>query len=324
MKKIFSCLLPFTQRNFFCVVGLLCLSLFSSAQTPAAKPSDLVADNYKGKIRQVRQTYFEMTQKNGKDTIGQEYQTVDYNFLRNYNDAGNMTAEVIYSRGTTMLSHATNKYDAAGNKIEEMAYTEEDALDYKLVRKYSNKGFLMETKKYTEDGDAYSDKWIYEPDPVGKPVKVTWYDGDDNILESTTYTYDGYGNCIQEDGVDGKGKALRKVMCTYDGRHLKTAMDIYGPDGIVMTKTKYTYEFRGKLSQEQVFDNNGKLVEKNQFAYNDNGDMTEWTSYDRTGFVAYKYTYTYVYDATGNWTSRIESNNGKATFIKMREIAYVE
>ena len=310
MKKFFSCLFP-----------IFCLVFTSSAQTPA-KPTDLAADNYKGKVKQVRQTYNEMIQKNGKDTIGQEYQTVDYNFLRTYNEAGFMTAEVLHSTGSKMLSYLNNKYDAAGNKIEESAFIEEEVLDYKIIRKFSNRGFLMESKRFTIDNEETPEKWVYEVDPVGKPVKVTWYDGEGAILESTTYTYDGYGNCIQEDGVDGSGKALRKVMCTYDGRHLKTAMDIYGPDGIVMTKTKYQYEYRGKLSQEQVFDNNGKLVEKNVFVYNENGDQIEWTSFDRTGFVAYKYTYTYEYDANGNWISRIESNNGKAAFIKRREIVY--
>ncbi|MEO5644978.1 MAG: hypothetical protein ABIQ40_14410 [Bacteroidia bacterium] len=310
MKKIISCLLP-----------LICLLLPLSAQTPVAKPSDLVADNYKGNVKQVRQTYCEMIQKNGKDTIGQEYQTVDFNFQKNYNEAGYLTSEIFYSRGSTMLSHAENIYDAEGHKIEESAFTEEDALDYKTVRKFSNRGFLMEEKRFTIDNEE-PEKWVYEPDPVGKPVKVIWYDNEGALLETRTYTYDGFGNCIQEDAVDENGKALRKVICLYDSRHLKTAMDIYGPDGIVMTKTKYQYEYRGKLSQEQVFDNNGKLVEKNVFDYNENGDQTEWTSFDRTGFVAYKYTYTYEYDANGNWTSRIESNNGKATYIKRREITY--
>lgn len=311
MKKFISCLLP-----------LFCLLLSVSAQTPVAKPTDLTADNYKGKVKQVRQSYHEMIQKNGKDTIGQEYQTESFNFLRTYNEAGFLTAETIYSRGSTKSSNSGNKYDAEGNKIEEAAYLEDGMLDYKIVRKFSNRGFLMEEKRCTFDTQETPDKLVYEPDPVGKPVKVVWYDGESAILETRTYTYDGFGNCIQEDAVDVNGKALRKIICTYDGRHLVTARDIYNGDGSIQSKAKFQYEYRGKLSQEQVFDNNGKLVEKNTFVYNDNGDQTEWTSFDRTGFVAYKYTFIYEYDANGNWASRIESNNGKATFIKRREITY--
>jgi hypothetical protein len=303
------------------LLSAFCLFTISAFAQAPAKLSDLAADNYKGKVKQVRQTYNEMTQKNGKDTIGQEYETADYNFLRNYNEAGNMTAEVLYSRGSTMLSHWECKFDAGGNKIEESAFNNEDVLDYKMTRKFSNNGFLMESKRFTIDNET-PEKWVYEPDPVGKPVKITWYDNEGEVVEVKTFTYDGYGNCIQVESKDGSGKPLGKVIYTYDGRHLKTSMDTYGKDGIVMSKAKYAYEFRGKLSSEQVFDNNGKLLEKNTFSYNDNGDQVEWSSYDRTGFVAYKYTFAYEYDANGNWTSRIESNNGKATFIKKREITY--
>jgi hypothetical protein len=312
MKNLISCLLP-----------LLCLPLLSFAQLPK-KQSDLESDNVKGNVKQITQKYYEMEEKNGKDTIGQQFESTDRNFVINYNEKGYITSATFYRTHSTLDYRYTFKYDAAGNRIEETWFDADNALDYRLTRKFSNMGYLMEIKKYTDTTATYNEKYVYVPDPTGNPVKTSLYDENDALITMTTSIYDSYGNRIEDDNFDAKGKSLGKILYTYDNRRLKTTEEAYGADGIIMTKKKFTYEYRGKLSQQQNFDNNSKLVEKNIFAFNDQGDENEWTNFDRTGFVLYKYTYTYEYDSKGNWIKKTQLKDGKAVYVTLRDIQYAE
>jgi hypothetical protein len=310
MKKFTACLLP-----------LFCLLLSSSAQAPK-KQSDLESDNVKGKVKQITQKYYEAEEKEGRDTIGQQYESTDRNFVINYNEKGYITWATFYKTRSTLDYRYTFKYDNAGNRIEETWFDSDNALDYRITRKFSNMGHLLELKRYTDTTATYTEKYVYEPDPSGNPVKTSLYDENDVLITMTTSIYDGYGNRIEDDNFDGKGKSMGKVLYTYDSRRLKTSEDAYSADGNIMTKKKFQYEFRGKLSQQQNFDNNGKLVEKNVFVFNDKGDENEWTNFDRTGFVVYKYTYTYEYDAQGNWIKKTQLQDGKPVFYTLREIVY--
>jgi hypothetical protein len=298
------------------------LFIFNYANAQSTLIGDRTSDNIKGNVAHLTQKYYELVAEEGKDTAEAQYQSTDRNYEVDYTTKGNISAATFYTKGASVEYNFIFKYDNAGNKIQETWFNEEGNLDSRITRKFSNNGFLMEMKKYDDTTAEYTDKYVYDVDPVGRPLKITHYDGGNALVESTTYIYDGYGNAIEEHNFDAKGKELRKTLCTYDSRHLVTARDIYNGDGSMQSKAKFTYEYRGKLSGEQIFDNNGKLVEKNTYVYNDQGDKIEWTSFDRTGFVAYKYTYTYEYDANGNWTKCKEFNKGEATFVTRRELKY--
>ncbi|MBI3511026.1 MAG: hypothetical protein HY064_10215 [Bacteroidetes bacterium] len=294
---------------------------YASAQT--AKQNDLAADNMKGKVAMVTQKYYQVLQTAaGKDSVGQEWEMTDHTYIMAYTDKGYVAWANFYKTGSFLDYRYVFKYDDAGNRIEETWFDSDNALDYRLTRKYSPKGFIMEMKKYSDTAGTYDEKTVYEPDPVGNPLKATLYDGNDAVVQTTSYKYDEYGNCTEEDNFDAKGKPLGKLMRTFDSRHLKTSEDAYTGDGAIMTKQKYQYEYRGHLSQQQNFDNNSKLVEKNVFVYNDNADQSEWTNFDRTGFVMYNYTYTYEYDSTGNWTKQYQLKDGKTVFLSTREVKY--
>lgn len=293
------------------------------AQAPK-KVSDLESDNVKGNVKQITQKYMEAGDKNGKDTIGNQFEASERNFEMHYDAKGYVTWAIFYKTGKTLDYRYTFKYDDGGNRIEETWFDTDDALDYRITRKFSNKGFLMEMKKYTDTTVEAIEKYVYEVDPFGNPTKSSLYDENGVLLGTSTYLYDGYGNNIEADNFDGKGKPLGKILCTYDGRRLRTNEDAYTGKGEIMTKKKMQYEYRGKLTQQQNFDNNGKLVEKNIFVFNDQGDENLWTNFDRTGYVVYNYTYKYEYDSHGNWTKKWQLKDGKPVFVSLREIVYAE
>ena len=297
---------------------------FSFAQTANKKKTDLESDNVKGIVMQINQKYLEAGEKDGKDTIGNQFESTDRNFEMHYNAKGYVAWATFYKTGRTLDYRYTFKYDEAGNKIEETLFDADNALDNRITRKFSNKGFLMELKKYTDTTAEATEKYVYEVDPVGNPLKSSFYDENGVLMGTNTYIYDTYGNNIETDNFDGKGKPLGKIICTYDGRRLKTAEDAYAAKGEIMTKKKFQYEYRGNLTQQQNFDNNGKLVEKNVFVFNEQGDENLWNNFDRTGYAIYNYTYKYEYDSHGNWIKKWQMKDGKPVFVNVREITYAQ
>ncbi|CAN5222655.1 hypothetical protein BH09BAC5_BH09BAC5_01540 [soil metagenome] len=300
---------------------LISSAVFAQSKMPGHNDLDL--DNLKGNVIQVTDRYYQVLQTtSGKDSMGQQWEGTDRNHVTNYDLRGNITSATFYKTGSILDYRYTFKYDDAGNRIEETWFDSDNELDYRLTRKFSNKGFTMETKKFTDTTEGYTEKYVYEPDPEGRPVTTTLYDENDEVIQVTKSVYDGFGNKIEDDNFDGKGKSRGKLLYTYDGKRLKTSEEAYTASGEIMTKKKFTYEYRGKLSQQQNFDNNGKLVEKNIFNYNENGDQSDWNNYDRTGFAIYNYTYMYEYDSKGNWISQTTFRGGKAAFITVRAIKY--
>src|ERR1041385_5501291 len=143
--------------------GIL-LSSFSFAQ--ASVQNDLAADNIKGNVQHITDKYYQVWQdKNGKDSVGQQWESTDRNHETEYNAAGNIVWADFYKTGSTLNYRYTYKYDAAGNRIEETWFDSDNALDYRLTRKFSNKGYLMELKKFVDTNAVYIEKTIYEPDP---------------------------------------------------------------------------------------------------------------------------------------------------------------
>ncbi len=306
---------------------LLPIFIFSSSivfsQAVTKNPPDLASENMKGNVQSFTETYYQVWQtRAGKDSVGQQWESPDRNYIMNFNEKGYITWATFYKTGSILDYRYEYKYDAGGNRIQETWFDADNALDYRITRKFSEKGFLMEMKKYTDTTGACDEKTVYEPDPTGNPVKSTLYDGNDAVLGTSTYKYDVYGNKIEEDDFDGKGKPTGKTLFTYNGQHLKTSEDAYTVNDVVMTKKKFEYEYRGHLSQQQNFDNTGKLVEKNVFTYNDQADQSQWENFDREGFTVYDYTYTYEYDSKGNWITKNQLKDGKVVFVSKREIKY--
>jgi YD repeat-containing protein len=293
------------------------------AQVFAKTQTDAAADNLKGNVKSVTQNYYQVVQtKAGKDSVGQQWEMTDRNYVITYNDKGYIMWAAFYKTGSVLDYRYEYKYDAGGNRIQETWFDADNALDYRLTRKFSAKGFLMELKKYTDTTGECDEKTVYDVDPTGNALKATLYDGSDAVIQVTTYKYDEYGNKIEEDNIDAKGKPLGKIIYTYDNRHLKKSEDTYTGVDVLMTKKKFVYEYRGRLSQQQNFDEKGTLVEKNIFEYNDQADPTIWTNFNRNGSVAYNYSYTYEVDAQGNWVKQYQLQDGKVVFVSTREISY--
>lgn len=200
------------MKNSFLLLSACLLTITSVFAQGPKKQSDLAADNVKGNVKQITQKYSEAGAKEGKDTIGNPYESTDRNFEIHYNSSGYISWATFYKTGRTLDYRYTFKYDIAGNRIEETWFDADNALDYRITRKFSNKGFLMELKKYTDTTAEAMEKYVYEVDPNGNPLKTSMYDENEVLITSSTYLYDSYGNNTEIDNFDGKGKSMGKIL----------------------------------------------------------------------------------------------------------------
>jgi YD repeat-containing protein len=311
------------MKKIILLLQSVLFSLSCLAQAEVKIKNDLAAFNMNGNVRSVTQNYFQVLQTDaGKDSVGQQWETTDRNFVINYNDKGFIAWANYYKTGSTLDYRYVYKYDAGGNRIEETWFDSDNALDYRLTRKFSNKGFMVELKKYTDTTGECDEKTVYEVDPTGHPTKSTLYDGSDVLINTTTYVYDQYGHKTEEDMLNTKGKLMEKILFVFDTKGNESEEDAYNGDGSLKTKKKFHYGYMGNIADQENYDNNGKLVEKFAYLYNDQGNETGYTNTDRSGIILYQYTYTYEYDDKGNWIKKTELTNGKAEYMCTREIKY--
>ena len=311
MQKIFVLLLILV---FF-------LSAFAFGQADTKIKTDLESDKLTGKFFQITQQYFEVLKKNGKDTLGPQFESPGMNYKIEYNTKGFVTSATYFVFRDSLESRNLFKYDGGGAKITEEWFTNENKLDFRVENKYSNLGKLIETKKYHEEG-PYFERSLYENNGVGNITKWTLCDGTNAVITISNYTYDDKGDRIEEASNNAKGKLMRKTLSVYDNRHNPTEIATYNPDGSPIGKQKFTYDYKGNVSSQSNFDNKGKLVEKFAWTYNNSGFEIAWTNTDRTGYVMYNYTYIYEYDSHGNWIKKTNIKDGEADFITIRSIKY--
>jgi hypothetical protein len=92
---------------------------------------------------------------------------------------------------------------------------------------------------------------------------------------------------------------------------------------------RYVYKYSGNEREELVYAHDGSLNQRYIVVFDDKGNEIEETIFEtRDGSVRYKYSYTYEFDAKGNWTKRVTSKtltkDGKfvPAYVTYRTISY--
>ncbi|HJQ33954.1 MAG TPA: hypothetical protein VJ866_17365 [Pyrinomonadaceae bacterium] len=164
---------------------------------------------------------------------------------------------------------------------------------------YDYKGNLFQVAVYGElDGERVrSDKMIrheYDPPPLmvggspGGPERET----DPRYTYKFAYRYDGKGRLVEEDLYDNSGKLW----------------------------LRYVYKYEGNKKEELVYSEDGSLNQKYVSTLDDKGNEVEESFYDvKDDSVSERYSYSYEFDAKGNWVKRTASKwaakDGKEQFV---------
>jgi YD repeat-containing protein len=203
----------------------------------------------------------------------------------------------------------------------------------KLKSDAEDEGLKGRVKIVTTEEEDLSGTWV-----VGKrkPSSTYYYNDQGNIVKKELYDYRGNPMDITVYGyIDGDRVSQSKsIRYEYDPPPI---MSRPGPAGSetkrdprYSSKYKYKYDDRGNLTEKEMYLNDGKLwmrfvykykdSQKEESVYSSDGSLNQKylsrldvkeNVIERTDFnvkdnsVRNKYSYTYEFDAKGNWTKRV-------------------
>jgi len=213
---------------------------------------------------------------------------------------------------------------------------------------FDNTGRYTEYTELTAKGDlSYKIKYVYNAKE--KIATISYFDKDEKPTIKKIWTYNNSGQLVQMQEYTKDNKADWRYIYTYNTNGNRVMQESYKPDSTLYSKTTYTFDDKGNetgyLLQTKGYANSGE-----KYAWDDKGNKTELqmlngknevsfrtvSIYDANGNVieeqrykgletklSYKTTFTYEYDAKGNWIKRTQYTMDGIEFdIAERKIVY--
>jgi hypothetical protein len=275
----------------------------------------------KGKPKSLEQTAYKAVEGNGKTEKGERsrpvYVSLNGDFLLNFDSLGRTTNEK-YSEGGE-LRNIEHVYDALKN-------TESITTTF-------NKG-----KELT--------KTVYTYNASGKIAKIFWqqFYGDEDFHTTCTRKFDSKGNPVESNSISTRpGETINtKTRSYYNAKNQLICLDGYGENGAFWNRQRKAYDLKGRLIKEEfymtdttkiehsmefAYDEKDNVVKKDykafqEFVYDNKGNVVRKNDKKSEAVLKKTFEYIYVYDKQGNWISRTDYENGKATAIIERRITY--
>lgn len=169
--------------------------------------------------------------------------------------------------------------------------------------------------------------WINAYDSEGREIRKEYLDSQRRVTsvgittyskgrsDLTQYNFDGTVNHIWQSFFDDSGNLVREVRVYPTGRGFESLYKYDGnghlierinrePGGKVLDTGVMTYDNHGARTSWVVHKADGSVLQmfKSQFDYDGSGNVIGRRDYDPDGSLFNKETYTYEFDAMGNWT----------------------
>lgn len=183
-----------------------------------------------------------------------------------------------------------------------------------VILQFDSKGMIINHEKGANT--------IYKYDAKGNKIEETSYDFDNStIVNKRIFKYNANGNVIEEINYNSTGEQIEKKVNTYDSNGnllvCKKSGSLFNGtrnQGQPLV-TKYKYDSYGRPVQVNVGIGDGELGSEN-YKYDAKGEVIESTANTFNGINAKK-TYKYIYDASGNWITKITYSS--STYMNIRE-----
>ena len=213
-----------------------------------------IKDVLKGKVKQLKQQYYDASLEHGKIIQNKENNGYHMNYLKKYNDRGKHI-ETIYFNGMgglcLELSYKGNligktllDYDDKGNRIETDYYDTSSALINKSTFQYDDKGNIIE-EKYYKGSDVLDYIYTFKYDDKGNQIEknAAYQDTKFKTIYKYTYKYDKKGNMIEWKKYDSDGKIFNTNVLKYDNKENRIEWDWIGSNNDLRAIYTYTYEY---------------------------------------------------------------------------------
>lgn len=211
--------------------------------------------------------------------------------------------------------------------------------------KFNKKGFIVEKKCY----DAANQVLFYYDYKYKKQNQLqrrNMYDSRGYRLEQLAYVYTASGQVAAESIYKSDNSLLVRYVHTYSAKGLLVQTDVHAPTNVYTTsKYEFVHNKAGQLIEQHTYNQNHRKHQTDTYRYDENGfpkehiitnhmDQFVFTSYsqydERGNIVTYQApaetepltSYTYTFDATGNWIRRVHYKKGKPVDMVERVIVY--
>lgn len=265
-----------------------------------------------------------------------------------YDDLGNETKNLYYSRKGQILSGWEREYDPKGNPVKsvcydkgEITYWEEYGYDQDQnllcyarrgekrekyqEHEYDENGNRTKTREYyyNEDGDL--NNWCeYEYDAAGNLArevrKFEFREGDEIDRYHEEYEYDSAGNTTKHTSYDEDGEiGYREEYERDEAGHTIKYVD-YGRDEKILDWVEYEYDEAGHEIKWVRYEGAGRISDWAEWKYNEAGSLMRYFLYSGEKSIAHWREYEYdaqgrevksvVYNEEGKISCLIENSYG--------------
>ena len=298
--------------RIFTVIYQLILLMIISACTSGTRSStptnDWEKQHFKGKVKSITETSFEVEEKFGeyvkgqRDGIHDQYDELNLQF----NTDGNLIQELrIYLSGSA--SKRVFVFDNQHRCIEErFSYIKRNEESYR---------------------DQFSVKNYY--DDYGNVILKDNYSSDGKITEIDTLYYNKDGNLIEIKAFDTDGDMGGKVLYKYTTDGKKSEEAVYSSDGSLLSKQSTDYDGGLKIKdsyqqnnhyQIMVYDQSQQIVERSTYKILNKDNVLNEDNLKLTS----SWMFQYEYDEHGNWINQYQyqEDEKNPTYVVEREIEY--
>jgi len=259
-----------------------------------------------------------------------------------FNGRGNEISKMQYINGQLGIKTEHSR-DKAGNVTAIIRRNGDNTQLDRTAMTYNGK--LLTEKKTFSNQDNPNGRTTYVYDKKGNLKGENLYLNTEYIQVKNLYEYDAQNRKISETRYS-KDKTLYKTTFEYDGKNI-TKKETTGPDGAVTMTEKSSFDKEGNLLERYITDTYDRSVTHEAYKYDNNGNMLSYVIsrngskeqeliniYDShnnltatktanaKGEIIDSRTYTYEYDAKGNWTKKTVSLTDQPAFIVERKIEY--
>ncbi|MEI7983828.1 MAG: hypothetical protein WCI71_19430 [Bacteroidota bacterium] len=240
----------------------------------------------KGRIISYSESYFSVSEQFGRIIRGPKLNdTIFHDELVSFDENGNISQSVEYNADGTVFCKYKGRLDYEDNNVESiyLRFNPELIMD--------KKPFIMESAVYSW-GELC--EMSYVNDSSGRPMEETIYDLMGNLIIKIDIKRDENGHAIEDDYSDG-------------------------------TVYQYKYDSKGNRIEWVARFSTGS-TSRTTVRYDESGEITEMMVDNffksRYKFHYDNYIYKYLYDSYGNWTERIDFENGTPRKMVIRKIEY--
>ena len=221
-----------------------------------------------------------------------------------FTETGLVVKELLYNVDGVLSQIGSMTYDANWNKKELLFHNSQGGLLSSLVYEYDESGKLLECVSTQSHSLITKQKCRPLYDPAGKKIEAVWFCEDGTRSRKYVYRYRLTGELAQQ------------LLYKYAG------------DGSVEEKWSTIYDKDGNVLETACFDPQGRTIAgPTWYKYNEDGDEIEAATYGLKGDLYSTTSYSYEFDAQGNWIKRLEvfrttKNDFETRIITYRTLQY--